>query len=203
MDEMMKKLFLLQSFIAVLLIPSSVNAQSLKDLFSKENIEKVVNAVTGKSTAMDMTGTWVYKGTAIEFESDNLLQQAGGSVAASTVEKKLNTQLKKIGIEEGKMSFTFNTDSTFTAVIGKKNLSGSYSYNASTEKVNLKFSRIVGFNTTLNCTSSTMDMLFDSDKLLKLITFLANKSSNSTLSTIGSLAGSYDGMMLGFSLEKQ
>ena len=36
--------------------------------------------MTGKSTA-DMTGTWSYTGSAIEFESDNLLQKAGGMEA--------------------------------------------------------------------------------------------------------------------------
>ena len=49
----------------------------------------------------------------------------------------------------------------------------------------------------------SMDLLFESDKLLKLITFLSSKSSNATLKTISSLANSYDGMMLGFSLEKK
>lgn len=188
---------------ALLLLPGSSHAQSLKDLFSKENIEKVVNAVTGNSTAADMTGTWVYTGSALKFESDNLLQQAGGSVAASAVESKLNEQLSKIGIKEGEMSFTFNADSTFTAKVGKKNLSGTYSYNSTTQKYGLKFSYLLNVNTTIECTSSSMDMLFDSDKLLKLITFLASKSSNSTLKTISSLAESYDGMQVGFTLKKQ
>ncbi|MDE6172737.1 MAG: DUF4923 family protein, partial [Bacteroides sp.] len=48
-----------------------------------------------------------------------------------------------------------------------------------------------------------MDLLFNSDKLLKLLTFLSSKSSNATLNTISSLASKYDGMMLGFSLDKE
>lgn len=181
---------------------ANVQAQSLKDLFSKENIEKVVSTVTGQSTA-SMEGTWTYTGAAIEFESDNLLQQAGGSVAASTAESKMNEQLAKLGITEGKMSFTFNADSTFTAKVSKKNVSGTYSYDESTKMVNLKFSRLINFNAKVNCTSSSMDILFNSDKLLKLITTLTSKSSNSTLKTISSLAGSYDGMMVGFALKKE
>ena len=47
-----------------------------------------------------------------------------------------------------------------------------------------------------------MELLFNSDKLLKLITFLSSKSSNTTLKTISSLADSYDGMMLGLELKK-
>ena len=155
----MKRLVFWQLFVAALLLTGNSHAQSIKDLFNKENIEKAVNAVTGKSTA-DMTGTWSYTGSAIEFESDNLLQKAGGAVAATAAEKKLDEQLAKVGIKAGQMSFTFNA------------------------------------------TSTTMDLLFESDKLLKLITFLSSKSSNSTLKSIGSLANSYDGMMLGFSLQK-
>ena len=78
----MKRFVFWHIFVAALLMASNSRAQSLKDLLNKENIEKVVNAVTGKSTA-SMEGTWIYTGSAIEFESDNLLQKAGGSVAAS------------------------------------------------------------------------------------------------------------------------
>lgn len=80
----MKRLVFWQLFVAALLLTGNSHAQSIKDLFNKENIEKAVNAVTGKSTA-DMTGTWSYTGSAIEFESDNLLQKAGGAVAATAL----------------------------------------------------------------------------------------------------------------------
>lgn len=135
--------------------------------------------------------------------SDNLLQKAGGAVASAAAEKKLNEQLAKVGIKAGQLSFTFNADSTFNAKVGQKNMRGSYSYDSSTQKVNLKFAKLIGMNAKVNATSTTMDLLFESDKLLKLIAFLSSKSSNATLKTIGSLADSYDGMMLGFSLQKQ
>ena len=198
----MKRLLFWHIFVAALLMASSSRAQSLKDLFNKEKIEKVVNAVTGKSTA-SMVGTWTYTGSAIEFESDNLLQKAGGSVAANAAENKLNEQLAKVGIKEGQMSFTFNADSTFTAKVGAKSLKGTYSYDASTQQASLKFMKLIPLNAKVNCTSTNMDLLFNSDKLLKLVALISSKSSNSTLKTIGSLANSYDGMMLGFALKKE
>lgn len=188
--------------IALALVSVESRAQSLKDLLSKENIEKVVNVVTGTNT-VSMEGTWIYSGSAIEFESDNLLQKAGGAVAASTAESELNAQLSKLGIKEGQLSFTFNADSTFTSKIGAKSLKGTYSYNESTKNVNLKYARLLNVNAKVNCTSSNMDLLFNSDKLLKLVTLLASKSSSTTLKTISSVAGSYDGMMTGFSLKKE
>lgn len=186
---------------AALLCATDAQAQSLKDLFNKENIEKVVNAVTDKNTA-SMEGTWTYTGSALAFESDNLLQQAGGAVAASAVEKKLDDFLQRIGIQSGQMSFTFAADSTFQTTIKGKTMKGTYSYDQSTKKAQLKFSKLLNINTTVNCMSQQMELLFPSDRLLDLLTFLASKSNNATLQSIGSLAESYDGMMLGFTLEK-
>lgn len=198
----MRKSIFWQLFIVASFMAANSQAQSLKDLFNKGNIEKAVNAVTGKNTA-DMTGTWTFTGSAIEFESDNLLQKAGGTVAATAAEKKLDEQLAKAGIKAGQLVFTFNADSTFNAKLGQKNMKGNYSYNTTTHKVNLKFAKLIGMNAKMNCTSGHMDLLFESDKLLKLITFLSSQSNNATLKSIGSLANSYDGMMLGFSLQKQ
>ena len=93
-----------------------------------------VNAITGTPETIDMTGTWTYSGSAVEFESDNLLMKAGGAAAATMAENKLNEQLSKVGIKEGQMSFTFNADSTFTSTVGKKKLNGTYSYNTSTSR---------------------------------------------------------------------
>lgn len=200
----MKKSVFGQMLVATLLLATSANlqAQSLKDLLNKGNIEKAVNAVTGKNTA-SMTGTWTFTGSALTFESDNLLQKAGGSLAATGVEKKLDGFLGKVGIEPGEMSFTFNTDSTFQTQIKGKTLKGTYRYDADTKKVNLQFSKLLRLNTTVNCTSEQMELLFPSDRLLDLITFLTSKSNNATLQSINSLAESYDGMMLGFTLQKQ
>ena len=165
----MKKNILFIAWVALFsLFASNSQAQSLKDLLNKDNISKVVNAITGTPETIDMTGTWTYSGSAVEFESDNLLMKAGGAAAATMAENKLNEQLSKVGIKEGQMSFTFNDESTFTSTVGKKKL----------------------------------DLLFNSDKLLKLMTFLGSKTNSTALKTVSSLAENYDGMMLGFGLKK-
>ena len=140
----MKKSFLSIAFMAVfMLMATNSQAQSWSDLLNKDNISKVVNAITGTTESIDMTGTWNYKGSAVEFESDNLLMKAGGAAAATMAENKLNEQLSKIGIKDGQMSFTFNADSTFTSTVGKKTLKGTYSYNASTKQVDLKYLKLL------------------------------------------------------------
>ena len=75
----MKKNILFIAWVALFsLFASNSQAQSLKDLLNKDNISKVVNAITGTPEKIDMTGTWTYSGSAVEFESDNLLMKAGG-----------------------------------------------------------------------------------------------------------------------------
>lgn len=171
----MKKSFLSIAFLAVfMLTATNSQAQSWSDLLNKDNISKVVNAITGTTESIDMTGTWSYKGSAVEFESDNLLMKAGGAAAATMAENKLNEQLSKIGIKDGQMSFTFNADSTFTSTVGKKTLKGTYSYNASTKQVDLKYLKLLNLHAKVNCSSSSLELLFNSDKLLKLMAFIGS-----------------------------
>lgn len=198
---MKKTIFGLLLTTAALLGAQGAQAQSLKDLFNKENIEKVINTVTDKNTA-SMEGTWTFTGSALAFESDNVLQKAGGAVAAAAVEKKLDGFLDKMGIQPGQMSFTFAADSTFQTVVKGKTMKGTYAYDNAAKKMKLKFSKLLNISTTVNCTSQEMQLLFPSDRLLDLLTFMASKTNNATLQSIGSLAESYDGMMLGFTLKK-
>ena len=149
---------------ALLLVTTNVQAQSWKDLFNKDNIEKVVNAVTGNQT-IDMTGTWTYSGSAIEFESDNLLQKAGGAAAAAVAEKKLDEQLAKVGIKDGQVSFTFNADSTFTSTVGKRTMTGTYSYDATDKVVHLRYFKLLNMNAKF-----TFAFIFSNLKYLRCTT---------------------------------
>lgn len=198
----MKRILIL-AIVCMVMMAQNSYAQSWKDLLNKDNIEKVVNAVTGKSTTIDITGTWVYTGAAIELKSDNMLSNIGGKAASEVAEGKLNEQLAKVGITSGKMSFTFNSDSTFVTKVNKKTVRGTYSYTAGGDNIQLKFGKLIPMNVKVNCTSSQMDLLFNADKLMNVLTLIASKSKNTTLKTIGTLAENYDGMLLGFSMQKQ
>jgi hypothetical protein len=48
-----------------------------------------------------------------------------------------------------------------------------------------------------------MALLFDADKLLKILAFMGGKSTNTTLKTVSSIAKTYDGMLLGFDMKKK
>lgn len=190
--------------VCAMFVCAQGQAQSLKDLLENKSVSSVISSVTsavGLSSAVDMTGTWTYAGSAVEFESDNLLKKAGGAVAASTVETKIDEQLTKVGIVAGSTSFTFNSDSTFT-ISGKRTINGTYSYNAEDATVNLKVNALLGTTAMVSGASSQLCLLFEADKLLQLITLVSGKVNNSTLKTISSLASEYEGMNLGLTLKK-
>ena len=188
-------------FLMLMAVPYA-QAQSLKDLFNKENIEKVVGAATGKNTA-SMEGSWIYTGSAVQFKSDNVLQNAGGALAASALTNKLDELLEKAGIHKDEFGFTFEENGSFVARVKERELKGTYSYDAESKKANLKFAKLVGLNATISCTSSELNLLFDVSKLLDLVTYLSSKSSNTTLQSISALAENYDGILLGFALERE
>lgn len=192
--------FLAIGLVALMMTSVPAKAQSLKDLLGKA--AEVVQAVTG-ADSVKMVGSWTYSGSSIEFESDNVLSKAGGSVAANAAEKKLDEYLTKVGIKAGNTKFTFAQDSTLTVNWNGKEKQGTYSYDASTKKVTLKFGKLLTISPKVTSTNSELDLLFEADKLLKLITYITSKSGNATLQSISSLANNYDGMLLGLALKKE
>ena len=194
---------------ALCLAGQTASAQSLGDILKKvtgnETVKNVVETVTGTTLPVDVKGTWTYSGTAVKFESDDLLKSTAASLAASQVEDKLDSYAANIGIKAGTFSFTFNEDKTFSATVKGKSFNGTYTVSEDYKTISLQFGKAIGlkpFTATISATSGQLDLLFQADKLLELLVKLTSTSSNSTLKTIGSLVNQYDGMMLGLELKK-
>lgn len=199
---------------------TSAHAQllgGLKDLF-KEAAEDVVEKVeeeTGNSALADglnalmgalvpeteIPGTWQYIDVAVEFESDDALTQAGGSVAAETVEKKIAPMLTKVGINPGAFSFTFAEDGTATTTLGKKTITGTWAYDKELEVVTLGLKE-KEYKVRMTVSGENINILFEADKLLELIKTLSSKSSNTTVAAIATVTKAYNGMNIGFECEK-
>lgn len=187
----------------------TASAQSLTDLLKKvtdnEAVKNVVENVTGTTLPVDVKGTWTYSGTAVKFESDDILKSTAASLAASQVEDKLDQYVAKIGIKAGTFSFTFKEDNTFTATVKSKSFNGTYTLSEDYKTISLQFGKTIGlkpFTAAVSATSSQLDLLFQADKLLELLGKLTSSSSNSTLKTVGTLVNQYDGMKLGLELKK-
>lgn len=203
----MKKTLLLT--LALLFAATALRAQSLKDLLNSSAVKEAVSALTGNRLSADaLPGTWNYNAPACRFESDDLLKKAGGSVVSSQIEDKLADYYAKAGIRSGSFRFVFAADSTVSIASGSRTLSGTYSLDEEAQTLALSITaartglRLATFNTHVSLSGERLSILFDADKILKLVTLLANASGSSTLQALGSLSGQYDGMQLGFELQR-
>lgn len=193
---LLKKLFVL---VVMCMIASGAGAQDLKSILSG-----VAKAVVGNkaTTASSVIGTWSYAGPQCQFESENLLSKAGGEVAASEVEEKMQSVYEKVGMNN--IQYTFNEDGTYSYKMKKRTVSGTYVFDDAEKTITMKSKLGIKTVAYVTVTGNEMSLVFNADKLmsvLKTITGAASKV-NSTAATINSVEGTYDGLMLGFELKK-
>ena len=174
---------------------SSSNAGSI--------INGILNNVIGSGTfkQADLCHTWKYSKPGCAFTSENLLAKAGGEIAASKVENKLEGYYKKFGFSSSNTYFTFNTDGTFSAKIDGKAWNGNYTFDEKTHAIQLK-GLLLSASGYATKTTNGISLLFDQKKLLNLIKALSAFKGSSTLSAVGSIANNYDGMQVGFEMTK-
>lgn len=156
-------------------------------------------------TQKEIIGTWTYRGSDCVFESENLLAQAGGLVASSQVERKVDEQLAKYGIGKGVTTFTFAPDGTFTATLGKRKISGTYVLNPTTRTLQLSaLLGLISFDPQIVRRGSGFSLLFKADKILSLANTVATivGKSNSTVGVLASLMDNYQGMRIGLKMQR-
>ncbi len=156
-----------------------------------------------KVTEQDLVGTWNYVEPAVSFQSDNLLNKAGGAAAATVVVDKLQPYYEKVGLQH--FSVTFNEDKTFEMGVSKIKIKGLYSKNEDNTfalEVQVMGKTVKTITTFITRSGSGMSMTFDASSLITLINTVSSLTGNSTLKGLSSLLNSYDGMTVGFKLAK-
>ena len=194
----MKKLVCIIALLCAVAVQA--DAQDLKGILSG-----VAKAVVGDkaTTAASLVGTWDYVGPDCQLKGDDVLTNIGGEAAGEEVEEKVEAIYNKAGLNT--IQFTFNEDNTFTTTVKGKTFNGTYTFSEEDAVINLKYGKSLkstGVTATARLNGTTLELLFKADKLLDLIGKLTSATSNSTLKTIGTLAGQYDGMKLGLELQK-
>ncbi|MBM6961485.1 DUF4923 family protein [Bacteroides caecigallinarum] len=192
----------------ILTVSTAVSAQDWKSVLGGV-VNKVEETVSKVNESVSMVGTWKYTAPDCKFESDDLLSKAGGEVAAKKVEEQMSNYLSKLGFNENTV-YVFNADSTYTSTVAGRTVNGTYSYNKDTKEVTLKTK--IGLKMTAQISTSVlnggkMSLLFKADKLMSLAQAVtgavAGKSSNATVSTLNTVLSQYDGLLLGFEMQKQ
>jgi len=204
------KIFFVKSVVLGAILMTSLSASAQIDL---GNLGKVVSSaiggeagsiISGKNNVSkeNIVGTWSYQQPSISFESSDLLKQAGGQLTSAAIEKKLAAQFAKVGITPGKFLVTFGSDDKFSTIKdGVATTSGTYALSGS--KITFSYlegsAKITGYAQMKN---GTLSISFDSSKVLDAVSKMSKYSANTTLSTISSLAGSFNGMKTGVALSK-
>lgn len=147
-----------------------------------------------------MAGTWTATGSAVCFQSENFLQKAGGSAAASTIESKLDPYYKQYGLTGSVM--TIESDGSFTLKVKGISLKGQIE-KSSDGNFNFTFTPLGSFKlgtikAYVEKPLNGLNVMFDASKLKTLISGVAKLTGNSLAKTAGSLLDSYDGLCVGF-----
>ena len=168
----------------------------------------VINSLLGTGfSTKSVVGTWEYSESAVSLSSDDLLSQAGGMVASSTLPDKIDGVLAKAGIKAGLFQMTFDESGQVTTKVGNRTLKGTYTVNEQNKTIQLAFNIVSGitgtnFTATVEMGDGQMSLLFKADKLLQIVKAVSGYTNNATLSTISTLASAYDGVKVGFKMTK-
>lgn len=184
--------------------------QSLKDLFNKETIRDIAGSVVEQLDVLpkNIEGTWEYAGTAVKFTGDNILTTAASQIASGQIATRLDEYLQIVGIREGAFSYTFNADSTFTTSFNKMDFPGRYTFSEEANTIELDYGkneklRGITLKTQVSVSLTSMELLFNADKLLDFINKISSSAGNSKLSMLNALTSQYDGLKIGFELTRK
>lgn len=172
---------------------------------SGSTLGKLLQGVLSKSdiTVSDLTGEWTANGSAVSFKSDNMLKKAGGIAAAAAIESKLDPYFQQYGLTGAK--FTFERDSTFSMQTRMLTLNGTISRNAdgtfimAFQVMKVPVSHLTAY---IQKTSGTMDIMFDATGMKQMLNTMSKFVNLKSLKAANTILNSYDGLCVGFSLEK-
>lgn len=203
-DMNMKKIKIgMVACVCLALVSCGNMGQVMGAMTNGTGVVNVITSVIGldKVSQQSLIGTWMYKGPGCAFMSENLLAKAGGEVAAVQIEEKLLPYYQQVGINAGNTFITFNQDGTFTSKIDGTPFSGKYTFDEASQKITLK-----GLLLSVNCYTKRelngISILFEANKLLTVLQTMSALSGNKDLQTIGDLSKNYDGVRVGFDMNR-
>jgi hypothetical protein len=167
--------------------------------------QTIQNATASTSFSLDdLVGTWKYSSPAVSFDSSNTLQNLGGAAVSTQIENKLATYYKKFGMTS--IQLTVDSDYSFSMKLKYGTLKGTISKNDD-GTLTFNFSALGSYNygainSRATKSGNQLNLTFDAEKLMSMMSTVASLTNNSTLTTAMSLINSYDGIYIGFKMKK-
>lgn len=157
-------------------------------------------------TVNDIMGEWTSNGPAVCFQSDNFLKKAGGVAAASMIESKLAPYYQQYGLDGA--TVTINRDATFSIKLKRLTLKGTVAQ-VQGEKGVFEFTftalgavKLGSFKAYVQKSFNTMSLMFDATKLKTLASAVTRISGIKLAQTVVGLLDSYEGLCVGFRMER-
>lgn len=159
---------------------------------------------TGDIKPETLVGKWTYSKPAVTFQSDNLLQKAGGAAASQMIVNKITPYYNRIGVKGLTMEFT--KEGEFTINRGAVNIKGTYEAGEKGKYIlNIKaLGKIPAgkLNVYISGNSSTIQVTCAADKLLAFASKVGSMTGNASLKSLSTILDTYQGLNIGIELKK-
>lgn len=196
--------------IAALLMPMTTSCSTSRhnagrDLHPDDVFTMTEDDIANETRRINLTlqGDWKYNAPSVGVSGKNLLAGIAKPIAKGKLKKKLKNAYKKIGLDKARPQFVFNVDGTCSMKLMGASVKGTYNYNPTTEKITFKWHGVPMNASLKRDGKKKMQLTFDADKLLKLMSLLGRFSDSSTIKALSTLLDNYEDVMVGFELKKQ
>ena len=196
--------------IAALLMPMTTSCSTSRhnagrDLHPDDVFTMTEDDIANETRRINLTlqGDWKYNAPSVGVSGKNLLAGIAKPIAKGKLKKKLKNAYKKIGLDKARPQFVFNEDGTCSMKLMGASVKGTYNYNPTTEKITFKWHGVPMNASLKRDGKKKLQLTFDADKLLKLMSLLGRFSDSSTIKALSTLLDNYEDVMVGFELKKQ
>lgn len=196
--------------IAALLMPMTTSCSTSRhnagrDLHPDDVFTMTEDDIANETRRINLTlqGDWKYNAPSVGVSGKNLLAGIAKPIAKGKLKKKLKNAYKKIGLDKARPQFVFNVDGTCSMKLMGASVKGTYNYNPTTEKITFKWHGVPMNASLKRDGKKKLQLTFDADKLLSLISLMGRFSDSSTIKALSTLLDNYEDVMVGFELKKQ
>ena len=196
--------------IAALLMPMTTSCSTSRhnagrDLHPDDVFTMTEDDIANETRRINLAlqGDWKYNAPSVGVSGKNLLAGIAKPIAKGKLKKKLKNAYKKIGLDKARPQFVFNEDGTCSMKLMGASVKGTYNYNPSTEKITFKWHGVPMTANLKRDGKKKLQLTFDADKLLSLMSLMGRFSDSSTIKALSTLLDNYEDVMVGFELKKQ
>jgi autotransporter translocation and assembly factor TamB len=195
----MKKIFVIAFLCSIAATP--VAAQGWLDILKGAATTAVDKATGGKLTEYALVGTWNYSSPGTKLESTDTAKELGAVLLEAAIAGQLENIYTKAGLKPGVGTVTFAKDGTFSATLGERTISGTYTFDAAKHRIEVTVAKAASIGGNVYLSGTELMLVFPITKAVEMITSLGDNVSS--LESISKLLEGYDNIYAGAKFSKK